>query len=176
MSNSLPAVSLILGGAASGKTAFAESLVQRTGRSCVYIATAEAHDDEMRAKIDAHREARGAGWSTHEVPLDLGRALAAISGDQAVLVDCATLWLSNHMLADSDLAEAEAGLMAGLALCAAPVVIVTNEVGQSVVPETTLGRRFQSAQGRLNQKLAARADLVVQVIAGLPRTLKGECP
>ncbi len=176
MSNSLPAVSLVLGGAASGKTAFAETLVRATGRDCVYIATAEAHDDEMRAKIDAHREARGAGWSTLEVPLDLGRALAAIGGDQAVLVDCATLWLSNHMLANSDLAEAEAGLMAGLALSAAPVVIVTNEVGQSVVPDTSLGRRFQSAQGRLNQKLAARADLVVQVIAGLPRTLKGECP
>ena len=91
-------------------------------------------------------------------------------------MDCATLWLSNHLLAENDLTEAEAGLMAGLALCAAPVVIVSNEVGHSVVPDNALARRFQIEQGRLNQKLSQKADLVVNVIAGLPQVLKGTLP
>ena len=119
---------------------------------------------------------RGRGWRTVEEPLDVGRALAAISGDNAVLLDCATMWLSNHLLAENDLAEAEAGLIAGLALCAAPVVIVSNEVGHSVVPDNALGRRFRSEQGLLNQKLAAKAGLVINVIAGLPQVLKGSLP
>ena len=172
----LPGLTLVIGGAASGKTAYAEDLVKRSGRGRIYLATAEAHDDEMRAKIDRHRGLRGEGWQTIEEPLDLGRKLAGISGENAVLVDCATMWLSNRMLAETDLAEAEAELMAGLALCAAPVVMVTNEVGHSVVPENALARRFRDAQGRLNQKLAARAGLVVNVIAGLPMALKGELP
>ncbi|MEQ9259545.1 MAG: bifunctional adenosylcobinamide kinase/adenosylcobinamide-phosphate guanylyltransferase [Roseovarius sp.] len=170
----LRGTSLVLGGAASGKSAFAESLVSRTGRPLVYLATAEAHDDEMREKVARHQRLRGQGWRTIEEPLDVGRTLAAISGDSAVLLDCATMWLSNVMLAEMDLEEAEAGLMAGLALCAAPVVIVSNEVGLSVVPENALARRFREAQGRLNQKLAAKAGLVVNVIAGLPQVLKGE--
>ena len=172
----LPGLTLVLGGAASGKSAFAENLVARTGRTPVYLATAQAFDDEMRAKIDAHKDRRSGGWRTVEAPLDPGRALAAISGHQAVLVDCATMWLSNQILAENDLAQAEADLMAGLALCPAPVVIVTNEVGLSVVPENALARRFRQAQGELNQKLAAKAGLVVNVVAGLPMALKGELP
>ncbi len=172
----LPTLSLVLGGAASGKSAFAEDLVTNTGRSRVYLATAQAFDDEMQGKIARHKEMRGRGWRTVEEPLDVGRALAAISGDNAVLLDCATMWLSNHLLAENDLAEAEAGLIAGLALCAAPVVIVSNEVGHSVVPDNALGRRFQSEQGLLNQKLAAKAGLVINVIAGLPQVLKGSLP
>ncbi|MHA7827661.1 MAG: bifunctional adenosylcobinamide kinase/adenosylcobinamide-phosphate guanylyltransferase [Roseovarius sp.] len=172
----LPRLTFIFGGAASGKTAFAESLVAGSGRGRVYLATAEAHDDEMRAKIARHRELRGQGWRTIEAPTDLGRALAAISGDQAVLIDCATMWLSNHLLAENDLEQAEAELMAGLALCAAPVVIVSNELGLSVVPENALARRFRQLQGELNQKLAARSDLVVNVVAGLPQVLKGALP
>ena len=172
----LPGLTLVLGGAASGKSEFAEGLVTATGRSRVYLATAQAYDDEMRAKLARHREARGPGWNTIEEPLETGRALATISGDTAVLLDCATMWLSNHLMAGNDLAEAEAGLMAGLALCAAPVVIVSNEVGASVVPENALARRFREAQGRLNQKLATKAGLVVNVIAGLPQALKGELP
>ncbi len=170
----LPGLSLVLGGAASGKSAVAEGLVTGTGRNRVYLATAQAHDDEMRAKLARHREARGPGWRTIEEPLDVGRALAGISGDHAVLLDCATMWLSNHLLAEADMAEA--GLMAGLALCSAPVVIVSNEVGASVVPENALARQFREEQGRLNQKLAARAGLVVNVIAGLPQVLKGTMP
>ena len=172
----LPGLTIVLGGAASGKSAFAEQLVSGTGRGRVYLATAQAMDQEMQEKINKHKEMRGNGWRTIEAPLDVGRELAAISGDQAVLLDCATMWLSNHFMAENDLAEAEANLMAGLALCSAPVVVVSNEVGQSVVPDTALGRNFREAQGQLNQKLAARAGLVVNVIAGLPQVLKGELP
>lgn len=172
----LPGLTLVLGGAASGKSAFAEELAKGTGRSLVYLATAQAHDAEMQAKLARHREARGPGWRTIEEPLEVGRALATISGDTAVLLDCATMWLSNNLLADADLEEAEAGLMAGIALCPAPVVIVSNEVGLSVVPENALARRFREEQGRLNQKIAAKAGLVVNVIAGLPQVLKGELP
>ncbi|MEM7074770.1 MAG: bifunctional adenosylcobinamide kinase/adenosylcobinamide-phosphate guanylyltransferase [Pseudomonadota bacterium] len=172
----LPAVSLVIGGASSGKSSFAESLVIQSGRPRVYLATAQALDAEMREKLRRHKKQRGDGWRTVEEPLEVGRVLAAIGGDHAVLLDCVTMWLSNLMLEDRDPDDAEAGLMAGLALCAAPVVIVSNEVGHSVVPENALARRFQAAQGRLNQKLAARADLVVQVVAGLPHTLKGTWP
>lgn len=172
----LPGMTLVLGAAASGKSAFAEGLATGSGRPCLYLATAQAQDAEMRAKLEAHKARRNARWRTVEEPYDVGRALAAISGDHAVLLDCATMWLSNHLLADHDLDEAMAGLMAGLALCAGPVVVVSNEVGASVVPDNPLARRFREAQGRLNQKLAARAGLVVQVIAGLPLVLKGNLP
>ncbi|WP_317056763.1 bifunctional adenosylcobinamide kinase/adenosylcobinamide-phosphate guanylyltransferase [Roseovarius rhodophyticola] len=172
----LPGLSLVIGGAASGKSAVAEGLVKGTGRNLVYLATAQAHDAEMRAKLRKHKEQRGEGWRTIEEPLDIGRTLATISGDNAVLLDCLTMWLSNQMLAENPLDEAEAELMAGLALCPAPLVIVTNEVGLSVVPENALARQFREAQGRLNQKIAAKADLVVNVVAGLPQVLKGTLP
>lgn len=172
----LPAQSLVLGGAASGKSLFAEGLVQQSGRPMIYLATAQAFDDEMRAKLAHHKSQRGPGWRTIEEPMDVGRTLAALGGDTAVLLDCVTMWLSNQLLAEADLEEAEASLMAGLALCAAPVVMVSNEVGLSVVPDNALARRFRDAQGRLNQKLAARADLVVNVVAGLPQVLKGHLP
>ncbi|MDA3858999.1 MAG: bifunctional adenosylcobinamide kinase/adenosylcobinamide-phosphate guanylyltransferase [Roseovarius sp.] len=169
----LPELTLILGGAASGKSAFAEGLVVRTGRARAYLATAQTFDDEMRAKVVRHQTMRGGGWRTIEAPLDLASALSTARADEVVLLDCATMWLSNHMLADSDLPEAEAALIAALASCAAPVVVVSNEVGLSVVPENALARRFREAQGRLNQRLAAQAGLVVNVIAGLPQVLKG---
>ncbi|MEM6375437.1 MAG: bifunctional adenosylcobinamide kinase/adenosylcobinamide-phosphate guanylyltransferase [Pseudomonadota bacterium] len=172
----LPAQSLILGGAASGKSVFAETLVKQSGRPMIYLATAQAFDDEMRAKLERHKNQRGPGWRTIEEPRDIGRVLATIGGDTAVLLDCVTMWLSNQMLAEADLDEAEASLMAGLALCAAPIVMVSNEVGLSVVPENALARRFREAQGRLNQKLAAHAALVVNVVAGLPQVLKGTLP
>lgn len=172
----LPAQSLVLGGAASGKSLFAEGLVKQSGRPMIYLATAQAFDDEMRTKLAHHKSQRGPGWRTIEEPMDVGRTLAALGGDTAVLLDCVTMWLSNQLLAEADLEEAEASLMAGLALCAAPVVMVSNEVGLSVVPDNALARRFRDAQGRLNQKLAARADLVVNVVAGLPQVLKGHLP
>lgn len=172
----LPSLSLITGGAASGKSVFAEGLVRGTGRNLVYVATAQAFDDEMREKLALHKDRRGLEWRTVEEPFDLGRALATIGGDTAVLVDCVTMWLSNHLLAQSDPTKVEAELMAGLERCEAPVVLVTNEVGHCVVPENALARQFRNAQGRLNQRLAAKAGLVVHVISGLPHVLKGELP
>ncbi|SEM11674.1 adenosylcobinamide kinase /adenosylcobinamide-phosphate guanylyltransferase [Roseovarius azorensis] len=172
----LPHLTLILGGAASGKSAFAEGLVSGSGRARVYLATAQAFDDEMQAKLTLHRQTRGPGWRTIEAPLDLAPALGQASGQEAVLLDCITMWLSNHLLADHDPDMAQQALFAALDTCAAPVVMVSNEVGLSVVPENALARRFREAQGRINQRLAARADLVVNVIAGLPQVLKGHLP
>lgn len=174
--NALQKLTLVLGGAASGKSAFAENLVVLTGRPRVYIATAQAFDAEMAEKIAAHRAARGGGWRTVEAPQDIATALASVSPDEAVLLDCATLWLSNRLLADADLAETPAEMREALAACPAPVTVVSNEVGQGIVPEHAMGRAFRNAQGRLNQVLAAQADLVVQVIAGLPLVLKGRLP
>ena len=111
-----------------------------------------------------------------ECPLDLAEPLAKLPAGEIVLIDCATMWLSNHLLAGTDMAEAEAGLMAGLALSAAPLVIVTNEVGACGVPDNALARQFREAQGRLNIALAQEATLVVQVTAGLPMVLKGSLP
>lgn len=172
----LPPLTLVLGGAASGKSEVAEGLLARTGRAMTYVATATAGDDEMRAKIAAHRARRGAGWTTIEAPLDLTDALAGVPGSGAVLVDCASLWLTNHLLADHDLGVEEARLLAALAACAAPIVVVSNEVGSGGVATGALARRFQTAQGRLNQSLATKAGLVIMVVAGLVRVLKGKLP
>lgn len=167
-------LALVLGGAASGKSAFAEGLVLTSGRAPVYIATATAWDDEMRAKVAAHRARReGQGWRVIEEPRALPAALARLTPDQAVLIDCATLWLTNLMLAEDDLPRAEAALFAALDTCPAPVVIVSNEVGQGIVPDNALARAFRNAQGGLNRRLAERAGLVVAVMAGLPLVLKG---
>jgi adenosylcobinamide kinase/adenosylcobinamide-phosphate guanylyltransferase len=166
----------VIGGARSGKSAFAEGLVTASGRPRRYIATAEAWDDEMRDRIARHRQDRGAGWTTVEAPLDLAAALAGARAEEAVLVDCATLWLTNHLLAEHDLAAQGTALLAALDTCAAPVVVVSNETGWGIVPDNGLARRFRDAQGRLNQGLAAQADLVVTVIAGLPLALKGTIP
>ena len=172
----LNSLSLVLGGANSGKSGFAETLVTATGRPRVYIATAQAFDAEMAEKIAAHRIARGPDWRTVEAPLDPCPALRSAEAGEVVLLDCVTLWLSNLMLAGADLAEAETALIEALAACPAPVVVVSNEVGQGVVPDTSLGRRFRGAQGRLNQRLAAEAGLAVLVVAGLPLVLKGALP
>ncbi|KJS42648.1 MULTISPECIES: bifunctional adenosylcobinamide kinase/adenosylcobinamide-phosphate guanylyltransferase [unclassified Roseovarius] len=172
----LPRLSLVLGGAASGKSSFAERLVTNSGRPRIYLATAQAFDDEMRAKLVRHREIRGSDWRTCEAPFDLAPVLAHASAQEVVLLDCITMWLSNHLLADHDLDDAQSALFSALNACAAPVVMVSNEVGLSVVPENALARRFRDAQGRLNQELAARSDFVVNVIAGLPVLLKGNLP
>jgi adenosylcobinamide kinase/adenosylcobinamide-phosphate guanylyltransferase len=167
---------LVIGGTRSGKSRLAERLVTGLGRPCQYIATAEPQDDEMRARIAEHRGARGAGWTTFEAPLDLAGALAAVPAGSAVLVDCATLWLSNHLLAGHDIEAETDRLVAALAGAAAPVAVVSNEVGWGIVPDNALARSFRDAQGRLNQRLAAQADLVLAVMAGLPVALKGALP
>ena len=173
----LPKLTLALGGASSGKSEFAENLLLSSGLSPVYLATAQDRGDaEWRARIDRHRARRGKNWRMLEAPLEPGPALAGARTGEAVLLDCATLWLSNHLLAGHDLAERTAALLAALADCAAPVVVVSNEAGLGVVPENALARRFRIAQGELNQALAAQADLVVAVMAGLPLALKGRLP
>ena len=179
----LPPVSLVLGGARSGKSTYAEKLVTGTlfggaPRPALYIATAEAGDVEMATRIMAHRARRGANWTTIEAPLALDEAMlanaeAANSGKtRPILIDCLTLWLSNLMHAGRDLDEAADDLVRALEDFAAPVVFVSNEVGLGIVPETPLGRAFRDAQGRLNMRMAERADRVISMTAGLPLVLK----
>jgi adenosylcobinamide kinase/adenosylcobinamide-phosphate guanylyltransferase len=136
-----------------------------------YIATAQGFDDEMRARIDEHRARRGTAWRTVEAPVDLLGAFSALPA-HPVLVDCLTLWLSNLMLADRDPAAATEALVAALRQRRAPTVLVSNEVGLGIVPETPLGRAFRDEAGRLNQRLAAQADRVLFMVAGLPLTVK----
>ncbi|MFK7753348.1 MAG: bifunctional adenosylcobinamide kinase/adenosylcobinamide-phosphate guanylyltransferase [Sedimentitalea sp.] len=167
----LTSTKLVLGGAASGKSAFAETLVQPGKR--VYLATAQAFDDEMRAKIATHIARRGPEWRTIECPLTLPEQIAQLESSQIALIDCVTLWLSNVMLAEHDVTDAQDQLFEAMRTCAAPLVIVSNEVGQGIVPQTKLGRTFREAQGRLNIRLAQHSDCVVHVVAGLPNILKG---
>ncbi len=174
----LPPVSLVLGGARSGKSTYAEKLATGTlfggtPKPALYIATAEAGDVEMATRIMAHRARRGANWTTIETPLALDEAvLANAVAGRPILVDCLTLWLSNLMHAERDLDEAADELVRALEGLAAPVVFVSNEVGLGIVPETSLGRAFRDAQGRLNMRMAERADRVILLTAGLPLVLK----
>jgi adenosylcobinamide kinase/adenosylcobinamide-phosphate guanylyltransferase len=170
----LPAITLILGGARSGKSRYAERLIERAADRATYCATAEAGDTEMAERIAAHRARRGAFWNTVEAPLALPEAIRAESrAARPLLVDCLTLWLTNVMLADRAIDPEVAALVGSLRDAASPVVLVANEVGLGLVPETPLGRRFRDEAGRLNQEIAALADRVVFVAAGLPLVLKG---
>ena len=167
-----PKLTLVLGGARSGKSRYAEGLISALPPPWTYVATAEARDHEMAARIRAHRARRGASWRTIEAPRDL---IAALEGREAApaLIDCLTLWLSNLMLADADLDKEIAALEAALAQAPAPIVLVANEVGSGIVPDNALGRQFRDLQGVLNQRIAARADRVVLMVAGLPLAIKG---
>ncbi|WP_207458456.1 bifunctional adenosylcobinamide kinase/adenosylcobinamide-phosphate guanylyltransferase [Azospirillum sp. SYSU D00513] len=168
-------VTFVLGGARSGKSRFAEGLVTATPDRRVYIATGQAWDSEMAERIARHREERGQGWTTVEEPLDLSGALRrhAVAGT-SVLVDCLTLWLSNLMSEEREAAAEARGLLAALADGEGRVVIVSNEVGLGIVPDNALARRFRDEAGRLHQAVAAAADRVVFVAAGLPLYMKGE--
>ena len=172
----LPSLSLVVGGARSGKSRLAERLVMASGRARHYIATAQAWDAEMTARIEAHQQDRGADWITHEAPREVAAVLENVPADHVVLLDCATLWLTNVVLAEADVAQECAGLLAALAACKAPVVVVSNEVGWGIVPDNALARAFRDHQGRLNQQIAGAAGLVVGVMAGLPMVLKGQLP
>ncbi len=168
----LPPVTLVLGGARSGKSRYAERLVEDTAGCGVYCATAEAGDTEMAERITAHRARRGSFWRTVETPLELGPAIAAATPGCPVLVDCLTLWLSNLLMAGRQ-PDTEIGVLSrALREAVGPVLLVSNEVGMGLVPATPLGRTFRDAAGRLNQDLAALADRVVFVVAGLPIVLK----
>lgn len=172
----LPALTFVVGGARSGKSGLAEDLVTGSGLPRHYIATAEAWDDEMRARIARHQADRGPDWTTWSVPRAVETALAQIPLGHVALLDCATLWLTNELLSGADIAARSQTLLNALTACFAPVVVVSNEVGWGIVPENALAREFRDHQGRLNQQIAARADLVVGVMAGLPMVLKGVMP
>jgi len=172
----LPKLTLVTGGARSGKSRWAEDLARASLRPRRYIATAQAFDAEMTDRIAHHRHQRGDGWITVEAPLDLCPALAEAQPDEIVLVDCLTLWLTNHLLAGHDLPVEFGRLLSALAACPAAVICVTNEVGWSIVPADPLSRRFRDEQGRLNQQVAGQADLAVAVLCGLPVALKGQLP
>jgi adenosylcobinamide kinase/adenosylcobinamide-phosphate guanylyltransferase len=169
----LPPLTLILGGARSGKSRHAETLVESHAPPWHYVATAEAYDDEMRERIALHRARRGEGWVTHEAPIQLSDCLGSLGrGTAPVLVDCLTLWLTNVMLAERDVEAAAGSLDAVLGEARAPIVLVGNEVGLGIVPENALARRFRDEAGRLHQRLAARADRVLFMVAGLPMVVK----
>jgi adenosylcobinamide kinase/adenosylcobinamide-phosphate guanylyltransferase len=173
----------VLGGARSGKSRYAQARAATeagAGRPVAFIATAEARDEEMRQRIHRHRQDRPSGWLTLEAPREAGRALEAAAPEAgAVLVDCLTLLVSNLLLAEPDgqkaerlaLEEVESLLRAARA-APVPVILVSNEVGQGVVPSSRLGRAFRDLAGRANQLAAAEADEVVLLTAGLPQRLK----
>jgi adenosylcobinamide kinase/adenosylcobinamide-phosphate guanylyltransferase len=167
-----PGLTLVLGGARSGKSAHAERLVTAHPGPWLYLATAEAHDAEMADRIARHRARRGAGWVTRQVPLELADALDGTEPGRPLLVDCLTLWLSNLMLAGRDPDAQADRLAAALAPARGPWVVVSNEVGLGIVPENALARRFRDAAGRLNARVAALADAVVLTVAGIPVQVK----
>ncbi|MBV9829791.1 MAG: bifunctional adenosylcobinamide kinase/adenosylcobinamide-phosphate guanylyltransferase [Alphaproteobacteria bacterium] len=174
MPSTLPHLTLVLGGARSGKSRYAERLIEAAADGGIYCASAEASDDEMMARIAAHRERRGPFWDTIETPLEIAGVIACEPrARRPLLLDCLTLWLSNLLLAERDLDRDFAALYQALAAAPGPVVLVANEVGLGLVPTTPLGRRFRDAAGWLNQDIAARADRVVFMAAGLPMVLKG---
>jgi len=163
---------LVLGGARSGKSRFAEGLARGFEGPRTYIATAEPFDEEMRQRIARHREQRaGAGWTTIEAPLDPAAALQGAEG--FVLLDCVTVWLGNLMHHQRDIGMSIDSLLSSLAETRARVVLVSNEVGLSIVPENAMARRFRDEQGIANQKLSSAVDEVFFIAAGLPLKLKG---
>ena len=141
-----------------------------------YIATGRIFDDEVADRVAVHKKRRDARWHTIEEPLHLGPALSDLSSESVVLLDCATMWLTNHIMDNNDLNEEQDRLIAALAACTAKWIVVSNEVGHGIVPENKLARSFREVQGRLNIALAAEATLAVQIVAGLPIVLKGTLP
>jgi adenosylcobinamide kinase/adenosylcobinamide-phosphate guanylyltransferase len=167
-----PRLTLVIGGARSGKSRYAESLIAALPPPWLYVATAQPLDAEMAERIAVHRARRGAGWITIEAPHDIAGALAN-HHEMPAIVDCLTLWLSNLMLADADIAAESERLERALGEHKAPVTIVANEVGAGIVPDNALARAFRDQQGLLNQRMAALVDRVVLMVAGLPLSLKG---
>jgi adenosylcobinamide kinase / adenosylcobinamide-phosphate guanylyltransferase len=163
----------VLGGARSGKSRYAQQRAEALAGRHVFVATAEAWDAEMADRIARHREDRDARWQTVDAPRDLVAALDAASGTGAtVLVDCLTLWASNLLLADADMEQTTRALAEAIARFEGQLILVANEVGFGIVPDNALARRFRDAAGRINQTVAAGADEVILVAAGLPVRLK----
>ena len=170
------AIHFVLGGARSGKSAYAQRTAEAVAAAArctpVLIATAEALDDEMAARVAAHRRERGTHWKTIEVPVALPQAIKDLPPRSCVVVDCLTLWLSNLLLRDSAIDSAVDDLIAALTGASGDLWLVSNEVGLGLVPETPLGRAFRDAAGRLHQRLAAAADEVTLLVAGIPLIVK----
>jgi adenosylcobinamide kinase / adenosylcobinamide-phosphate guanylyltransferase len=165
---------LILGGARSGKSLFAEKTARAHGGILHYIATGRAYDDEMRTRISTHRDRRGSSWITHEAPLDLVGAIAAIdNSNNTILIDCLTLWVTNLMMEERDMGAEFAQLVERLSKVRARLFFVSNEVGMGIVPDNAMARDFRDHAGRLHQEIAAVADEVYLVAAGLPLKFKG---
>ena len=162
----------VLGGARSGKSAFALREAESRGLPLVMIATAEALDEEMASRIQRHREERGSNWTTVEAPIDLESALSQVTPGSLVVIDCLTLWLSNLIHAGKDCIQATHQLINALKRHEA--ILIANEVGLGIVPDNALSRLFRDEAGRMNQKVASAADTVVFVAAGLPLYLKGQ--
>lgn len=163
----------VLGGARSGKSAYALKVAEAYGSERLYLATAAPGDEEMAARIARHQADRGRGWMTLEEPLDVARALGAEARPgRAIVVDCLTLWLTNLMLAGRDPAPAVAGLADAIAALAGPAILISNEVGMGIVPDHKLGREFRDWQGRTNQEIARACDAAILVAAGFPLQLK----
>ena len=165
-------ITFILGGARSGKSAYAEAFAEQSGRKKIYLATAEALDAEMCSRIAKH-QARRAGWDTWEVPVAIAETISNAPKNAVILVDCLTLWLSNLMYQELDIAVHTQALIETLKRTQAQVLLVSNEVGQGIVPDNALARKFRDEAGLLHQKIAATADRVVFITAGLPSILKG---
>ena len=166
-------ITFVLGGARSGKSRYAETLIGNEPPPWIYVATAEGLDDEMARRIAKHRARRAEGWRTVEAPRDLPGALTGVPAGAAVLIDCMTLWLANLLLAGADIEREIENLDTTLTQMPGKAVLVANEVGWGIVPDNALARDFRDLQGLLNQRLAARADRVVLMVAGLPLFLKG---
>lgn len=169
---------LVLGGARSGKTAFAERLALHSGARPAYLATASVLDDEMRARVDSHQALRGARFATMEEPLDVSRAIVAAGADHdVILLDCLTLWITNLLMANADVANAVGELCATLMeFRQAKVIMVSNEVGLGIVPDNAMARTFRDLAGSAHQRLAEVCEDVYFVAAGLSLTMKGEGP
>ncbi|MBI05278.1 MAG: bifunctional adenosylcobinamide kinase/adenosylcobinamide-phosphate guanylyltransferase [Pelagibacteraceae bacterium] len=169
-----PISTFVIGGASSGKSLYAEELVMELPGAPIYLATAQAFDDEMEDKIASHRRRRGDDWTTIEEPYDLPDAISENGVSNTVLlVDCLTLWLSNLIFLERDISKESDDLIEAISKVKGCIVLVSNEVGLGLVPDNQVGRHFRDLQGTLNQKVAAAADRVVFIAAGLPLTLKG---
>jgi adenosylcobinamide kinase/adenosylcobinamide-phosphate guanylyltransferase len=168
-----PRIRFVLGGARSGKSAYAESLALKSGGDLVYIATAEIFDEEMEARIDLHRQRRGPEWKLVEAPVDLPQAIRASDGDNTViLVDCLSVWTTNLLIHEQDNGQSRDALLETLRGCRGSLVLVASETGLGIVPDNALSRRFRDANGLLNQAVAAVADEVFFMTAGIALRVK----
>jgi adenosylcobinamide kinase/adenosylcobinamide-phosphate guanylyltransferase len=165
-------LTFILGGARSGKSARAQTLAEQSGRAPIMIATAQAFDAEMHDRITKHQSERGPAWATIEAPIDLAAAIGQVQTPATIVIDCLTLWVTNLLMADIDIPAASTALLSACQNSQNPIIMVTNETGFGIVPPDPLSRRFRDEAGHLHQLVAAAADEVTLMVAGLPLAIK----